>query len=117
MKNFFKLLLPALLLASCGTEEGSPLALDPQNSNDKTEVVAHGMIELGKKLDNPYSCSNMAAALSELYPTRSEAQIPVTDLYVRFLPKGAEDFSRLENLGVDLFDYPLDCEIITDGDY
>ena len=117
MKNFFKLLLPALLLASCGTEEGSPLALDPQNTNDKTEVVAHGMIELGKTLENPYSRSNMAAALSELYPTRSEAQIPVTDLYVRFLPKGAEDFSRLENLGVDLFDYPLDCEIITDGDY
>ncbi len=117
MKSFIKLLLPALLLASCGTEGGSRLALDPQDSNDKTEVVSHGRIEIGEKLKNPYSCSNMEAALSALYPTRSDARIPVTDLYVRFLPKTAEDFSRLEDLGVVLFDHPLDCEILEDGDY
>ena len=117
MKNFIKLLLPALLLASCGTEGGSRLALDPQDTKDKTEVVSHGRIEIGEKLKNPYSCSNMEAALSALYPTRSDARIPVTDLYVRFLPKTAEDFSRLEDLGVVLFDHPLDCEILEDGDY
>lgn len=117
MKNFIKFLLPALLLASCGTEEGSPFALDPQNPVPKTEVVSHGQIELGKKLENPYSRSNMESALSALYPTRSDVRIPVTDLYVRFLPESSDDFVRLEDAGIVLFDHPLDCEIVQDGDY
>jgi len=117
MKWFIKLLLPALLFASCSDEEGSYFSTDPKNEGGETEIVAHGMMELGERLENPYSTTNMSEALAGLYPTRSSVELPATDLYVRFLPVSDDDFGRLEELGVELFDYPLDREILTDGDY
>ena len=117
MRNFIKLLLPALFLASCGIEGGSSLEPDPDGMSGGAQIISHGMMELGRKLENPYSRVNMAKAMSSLYPTRSSSEIPVTDLYVRFLPKSDSDFSKLEDLGVELFDYPLDYEILADGDY
>lgn len=117
MKWFFKLMLPALVLASCADKEGSPLAVDPLETGERPEVVSHGMIELGDELDNPYSVTNMSAALAGVYPTRAAVELAPTDLYVRFLPGTADDFDRLQGLGVELFDYPLDREILTDGDY
>ena len=110
-------MLPALILASCSTEEGSFLEPAPENSAPKAEVVSHGLMELGEKLENPYSVANISDALSELYPTRADAKVSANSLYVRFLPKTVEDFSLLESLGVTLFDYPLDREILTYGDY
>ena len=117
MKWFFKLMLPALVLASCSNEEGTPLESGPESTGVKVEAVAHGMIQLGPRLENPYSRTNMSKAVSLTYPTRAEAMVPVTSRYVRFLPKTAEEYYTLEGLGINLFDHPLDCEILTDGDY
>ena len=118
MKWFIKLMLPALVLASCSKEEGSLSEIFPSSTGEGTEVISHGEMELGRKLENPYSRENMTKALSLLYPTRSSSeQVPVTDLYVRFLPSGIEDFETLQALGVELFDHPLDREILSDGDY
>lgn len=117
MKWFIKLMLPALLLASCSDKEGSVLSMDPLDTGERPVVVSHGMIELGRELENPYSLANMSEALSGIYPTRSAAGLPVTDRYVRFLPRTEEDFAVLEDLGLVLFDHPLDREIVTDGDY
>jgi hypothetical protein len=110
-------MLPALVLASCDKDAGTPIMENPESTGGKVEVVSHGAMELGRKLDNPYSRANMTKALSKLYPTRSEATVPATSLYVRFLPKSADDFTTLQSLGAELFDYPLDREILVDGDY
>ena len=111
------MMLPALVLASCSVEEGSLSETVPESTRGKTEVVSHGMMEIGRKLDNPYSRTNIGKALSQLYPTRSEAELSATVLYVRFLPKTAEEYYKLVDRDVQLFDHPLDHEIITDGDY
>lgn len=117
MKWFIRLLLPALVLASCDKDAGTPLEETPGSTGGRVEVISHGAMELGRKLDNPYSRTNMTRALSKIYPTRSEASVPATSLYVRFLPKSVDDFVTLQDLGAELFDYPLDREILVDGDY
>lgn len=117
MKWFIKLMLPALLLAACDDKEGSSLSVDPVGAGVSPVEVSHGMIGLGRELENPYSVTNMSAALAGTYPTRAAVELTATDRYVRFLPKTGEDFELLQSLGLELFDYPLDREIVMDGDY
>lgn len=117
MKWFFKMMLPALVLASCSKEGGSPVEVDPVSTDGRVEVVAHDRIELGRKLENPYSVTNVGKALTALYPTRSSVDVPVTDYYVRFLPKDTLELNLLSDLGVEMFDHPMDREILRDGDY
>ena len=117
MKWFFKMMLPALVLVSCSKEGVSLVETDPVSTKENIEIVAHGKMELGGKLRNPYSVTNVREALSALYPTRASVDVPVTDYYVRFLPKDSEEFNMLSELGVELLDYPMDREILRYGDY
>jgi len=117
MKWFFKMMLPALVLVSCSKEGVSLVEADPVSTKEKVEVVAHDKMEIGRKLKNPYSVASVSEALSALYPTRASMDVPVTDYYVRFLPKDTEEYNLLVDLGLDLMDYPVDCEILKDGDY
>ena len=117
MKNFLRLLLPALVLASCSEAEVSLPEAVPAPSREKVEIVSHEMIRLGSRLENPYSVTNIGKALAAAYPVRSAVEVPVNARYVRFLPKTAEDYYALEGLGVEMFDHPLDYEILVDGDY
>ena len=77
-----------------------------QPTKENVEVVAHDVIELGRKLENPYSVTNVGKALAALYPTRGEVSVPVTDYYVRFLPKDTVQFNLLSDLGVEMLDHP-----------
>ena len=117
MKWFFRMMLPALVLVSCSKEGGSLVEVDPISTKEKVEVVSHEKMELGRKLENPYSVKNVGEALSTLYPTRASVDVPVTDRYVRFLPKNTEEYNRLSDLGVEMLDHPMDREILKDGDY
>jgi hypothetical protein len=117
MKWFFKMMLPALVLVSCSKEGGSPVEISPVSTGEKVEVVSHDEIQLGRKLENPYSVKNVRSAVAALYPTRASVEVPVSDLYVRFLPKSAEDLNVLSDLGVETLEYPMDYEIATTGDY
>lgn len=110
-------MLPALVLVSCSKEGGSPVEIDPVSTKENTEVVSHEEIELGRKLENPYSVANVRKAMTALFPTRASVDVPVSDLYVRFLPKNLDDIGVLSDLGLDLFDHPLDHEIVKTGDY
>ena len=110
-------MLPALVLVSCSKEGGSPVEIDPVSTKENTEVVSHEKIELGRKLENPYSVTNVRKAMTALFPTRASVDVPVSDLYVRFLPKNSDDLGVLSDLGLDLFDHPLDHEIVKTGDY
>lgn len=82
------------------------------------DEISHDMIVLGDKLDDPYSVSNIKAALAKAYPTKAgRVSVVATDLYVRFLPESEKDYDRLVALGLNLMDHPLDYEIVRDGDY
>ena len=76
------------------------------------------MIELGQKLDDPYTVENMQKALYSVYSTKADrVDITETDLYVRFLPKDNEQFQQLQALGLYLMDHPMDYQILKEGDY
>lgn len=80
--------------------------------------VFHGMIELGEKLDDPYTVENMAEALTKVYPTKAgRVNIQATDLYVRFLPKDDAQMDVLKEKGLYLMDHPMDYRIAREGDY
>ena len=84
---------------------------------DVTGDALHGMIVLGDKLEDPYTVENMSKALASVYPTKGRVLVNPTDLYVRFLPKSDEEFEKLERLGVQMLDHPVDYQIVREGDY
>jgi hypothetical protein len=84
-----------------------------------------GMIKLGKQMDNPYSVINMQKAYDEIKTEgmlkssqTDDVSMPVTHLYVRFLPKDFQEYTLLfDSLGLLLYDYPLDYVIEGEGDF
>ena len=114
MRNCWKVLLPLMLLTGCHEEE---LSLPDERRVD-ISAVSHGMIELGEKLEDPYTVENMQEAVARLYPTRAGGiSIQATDLYVRFLPKTEEEYALLLSKGLKLTDHPVDYRIVKEGDY
>ena len=106
------LLITLLLLAACSREGLVRQARYPEDE------LFHGKIELGEKLDDPYTVANMQAALNNVYPTKADRiDITATDLYVRFLPQSDGQLQRLKDLGLYLMDHPMDYRIVREGDY
>jgi len=68
---------------------------------------------------NPYTLSNMRMAYNNL----GYAALPVnaTNLYVRFLPNSVEQLSTLDSImdvqNLELFDTPMDYDVLQEGDY
>lgn len=114
MKKLRFLLAAALLAASCDPVEvwtGNPV--NPENDLD-----THGMIVLGKKLEDPFTVENMSKAFASVYPTKAgRVVMQPTDLYVRFLPENQEQYDRLAAMGVQMLDHPVDYEILREGDW
>lgn len=83
-----------------------------ENDADTSEVPTI----LGNQLQgNPYSVSVMQQASINLYGNSSG--IAVNKLYVRFKPANDDQLFTLEALDLDLFDHPLDYEVLHQGDY
>ena len=103
------------LLTACDKEgmAGDDYAGLPAGNTE----IPHGMMVLGEKLDNPYTTENMKSAFAALYPTKSRDAVKTSHLYVRFLPENEAEFDILTEAGLDLVDYPVDYEILVDGDY
>jgi len=84
-----------------------------------------GMIQLGEKLNNPYTVENMRKAYQNITKHSqlkssdiTEADIEVTHFYVRFLPKSERELGILHHdTLLELFDYPLDYEMHEGGTY
>lgn len=78
-------------------------------------------IVLGKKLQNPYSVSNMKKALAELNKTKkspqvTEADIVTTHYYVKFTPQSDEELNNLKSDSLIItYPYPLDYELLNEG--
>lgn len=100
-------------LASCTDEpEGF-------SNNDIIEIVDERMMQLGSKLENPFSIMNMQKAADNLKSSgEKDKKIKPSHLYVRFLPKNGEELNYfIDESNLELFDYPLDYEITKEGDY
>lgn len=112
MERISGMLLLLLAALSC-SENMQPDMSGPDIFLDSS--VSHEMIELGDRLENPYTTENITKALSAVYPTKGRVEVSPTHYYVRFLPVGDEEFGLISDL--DLSDHPLDYEILKDGDY
>ena len=116
MKRFVHeiLLIPLLMLGACERDAGP----EGNASRAPESDVHHGLIELGEKLEDPYTVENMREALTKVYPTKAERiDITATDLYVRFLPKDDAQLQELKDAGLYLMDHPMDYRIVREGDY
>ena len=113
MKKLIFLWPICLLVVACSQ---SAWPDDPGRIPDQN--LQHGMIQLGEKLDDPYTVENMQKALQNVYGTKAErVDITATDLYVRFLPKDNEEYTALLESGIYLLDHPMDYSIVKEGDY
>ena len=85
----------------------------------KCQIITDGRIVLGEKLANPYSLKNMQRALDTLLQTKGLDPIYLepTDAYVRFRPTDTLEYRLLMEANLELFDYPLNYDLLTDGDY
>lgn len=90
---------------------------------EPVQLFADKMV-LGEKLNNPYSLSNMRSAYLDLIKSKASSeegsdiqQLQANCLYVRFLPKDSTDVAALQDLHLELFDYPLDYDILVEGEY
>lgn len=112
------LLIAAVTLPGlAGCERGA--AQEPY-PGDETPVqyLSHGMIELGEKMEDPYSVDNVTKAIENLYPTKAgRIEIKPTNMYVRFLPQSEEEYETLEGMDIELVDHPMDYRIVREGDY
>ena len=73
-------------------------------------------IILGRKLPNPYSLSHMQEAVNILYG--SSFPLSPSHLYIRFKPSTSDQLVALdETEELELQDYPMDYELIQDGDF
>ena len=116
MRNGCKLLILTLILpVACQRGE---VPGDGDGRRVDVAALSHGMIELGERLEDPYTVEHMREAVARLYPTKAgEIVISPTDLYVRFLPESEKDYATLQSLGLRLMDHPVDYRIAREGDY
>lgn len=122
MKNFFALsfflILFILAQFSC-KDEIEPTKLAEETTTNNFEKGTQTV--LGEKVNNPYSLRNMQIAYDSISKTnssfRSATTLEPTHYYVRFLPKDSVEYNILDNdTTLELFDYPLDYDIVSYGD-
>lgn len=91
-KLFYLIALVAFTLTSCDKNEADV------NKNVVNEINTGLLIKKVKKLENPYSVSNMKKAYSALQQEglmKAALNIEATHLYVRFLPKDSIELERM----------------------
>jgi hypothetical protein len=120
-------LLPVFILSSCRkdmdvyTAENAgltkPFCYDCEMLKQQyLDSFDHPTI-LGEKIDNPYTINNMTEAFRRVKGSYPKIPLPVTHLYVKFSPSNYRELDRLEKENIELFDYPLDQKLISEGDY
>ncbi len=115
-------LLTFLLISSCSKNQNE--SISPATSNLETSKKDVGtnendrFIKLGKKLENPYTLKVMNDVVKKLNSPEitNSVKVRITNKYVRFLPKNEEEFADLLKLkDLEIFNYPMDYEIIQRG--
>lgn len=106
-------LSPELQSQSSGT--GNGYCWEDGEDGSVYDSVLKPTILGARLIGNPYSVANMQQASINL--TNSSAGIVENAWYVRVKPSNYEQLTAVEDLDVDWFDYPLDYELIQEGDY
>lgn len=108
------------ILLSCTRDEFEITAEFP-DTDEYLQDQGLSKTILGKKLKNPYSVENMKMAHDNLVSKNGRVsggmEIATTHYYVRFRPQTDEEMAGLEADSLELYDYPLDYEIATQGNY
>lgn len=92
-------------------------------TNEEFGTATETSIILGEKLNNPYTLENMRKAIEELdksglSKTALSTDIKPTHYYIKFKPKNESDIDKLDSdTTVFFYDYPLDYEIVQEGDF
>lgn len=122
MKRFILFLILIVTCVSCTNRLEEIVVIEEAPLFDTLNLTDG--VTIGEKLQNPYTIEVMKKACDILYPpTRGET--PVSDSlivpnvkYVRFLPTDSTEFRLLSESGLELFNYPLDYDILGDpSDY
>lgn len=110
------LTVSCIMISSCRKTEVAPKTTTIGTLNQKHLRK----VSLGKQLENPYTVENMQKAFKDLIRTGKltpkEIKVRATHLYLRFLPKNAQQLEDLEKADLELYSYPLDYEIKKVGD-
>ena len=85
------------------------------SDDDITQRTSNQTV-LGSTRTNPFTIQNMIAAHHSLYQS-SITSLPTTDIYIKFTPSAPQHLLALEESGEEFYDYPLDREVISMGDY
>ena len=113
-KLFLSTLAALAIMVGCSEEPMSVQSVGPQFV--EANIQAEGMMQFGPQLTNPYALANMQQAYANI--TGAKAQLQPTHLYVRFLPRDEFELQVLRrDTTLELFDFPLDREIIASGSY
>lgn len=103
---------------SCQREEVE--LIEPEQTQSELPDLS-SITKLGKKLENPYSVTNMKRAwesLSKKSKVSKTGDIETTHLYVKFKPKTEEELSLLKkDSTIVLYDIPLEYEVNENGDF
>ncbi len=95
---------------------GIPITCVEDLENDNSVDSVFDTTILGSHLiGHPYSISQMQLASQQILGTSRGVQVNAR--YYRFKPQDFEQLTILENSDFDIFDYPLDYEVVHEGDY
>lgn len=120
------ILFSVIFLFSCTKTELVTQAEDTQNFSSRIGgdiVYKEGTnTVLGEKKKNPYTVANMNSAWQNIatrgMSTSLNAKVYASYLYVKFAPKNSDEYEILhEDTTLSFSDYPIESEIIQNGDY
>ena len=122
MKNIilcFASLTALLLLSIWGCQKEPNLSPKSELIAPSSQAVSDrsegGLTVIGPKHTNPYKVDIIKQAYNDLYEPDVSSLSP-NYLYVRFLPQSPQDVKKLLDTGFELWDFPLDNEIISFGE-
>ncbi|AOE48762.1 hypothetical protein [Kangiella sediminilitoris] len=127
MKELSKKLLLALSVTI--SSQGMAAVSQEQLAARQLEASDQDRIYISEQLDNPYSLSNMQEAFSQYNTLNKDSTLSArtillpTHKYIRINPTDESHLIMMNDLDGDangsivLHDYPLDHEIVNEGDY
>lgn len=129
-KKLLTFLVSLTCISSCTMIE-RPENFLTSNNYDESETATKSFdvydndcpIIIGATLENPYRIGNMREAYRQLSSQGITLSFPISNitvshLYIKFIPSSIDELYELEEFQcLELFDYPLDCEIVQEGDY
>lgn len=120
--NLISIIFICLIIAfSCKEEELLTLENGDNTILSKIQYEEDEMVELGERINDPYSLENIQNAYNELKSGNKnipQKDIKATHHYIRFLPRNDEElFLLTKDTNLIIFDFPLHYEIKNKGTF